>query len=68
LLRFVLIADTVIATISFVSCMREVNFASGKRFDSTIISSQKRVSSASSSTIFSLLMKSAVDFARHAAQ
>src|SRR5439155_13778121 len=66
--RAVLIEATVIAISSFASCLIAVSFAAGTSLDSSSNSSQNKVSSASSSTMPILSMKSAVDFARQAAR
>ncbi len=52
---------------SFASFFNPSTFSGFTRLHSVIISSQKSVSSVSSSTIFSLLIKSRRDFDRHAA-
>ena len=63
----VLMDATTIAKISSVSFLILSNLVLFIKLLSSIISSQKIVSSASSSTIFNLLIKSSFDLARHAA-
>ena len=64
----VLMEATVIAKISFVSDMILLKLATSTNLASTINSIQYKHSSASSSTILSLAIKSAVDLARQAAR
>ena len=59
----VLMLATIIERISFVSVFNGSNFSDLKILVSSINSSQNRVSSASSSTIFNLFTKSLVDLA-----
>src|SRR2546421_369102 len=66
--RAVLMEATGIAISSSASCLIAVSFAARTRSDSSSNSSQNNVSSASSSTMPILAMKSAVDFARQAAR
>jgi hypothetical protein len=64
----VLAEATIIARISLAPAIKGAKCFSGKIFDRTIISSRKMVSSASSSTMRSLLTKSALPVAREAAR
>src|SRR5437660_1502865 len=64
----VLRVATSIAVISFASCNRGCTRSAGRSFASIIISSQKQLSSASSSTTLVLWMKSGRDFALQSAR
>src|SRR5439155_13531059 len=66
--RAVLMEVTVIATSSSASFLIAESFATETRSDSSSNSSQNKVSSASSSTMPILAMKSDVDLVRHAAR